>query len=183
MVYSTTHYFCEHCLDDHLHKRLWRRWVPLGKPTQGQLDWLKSAQTLLDAPGEAKGRHLLKLLPAGQSLEDPDLLLAVDQFPFTHLGTSLSGTDYLDLSTLIQCWSRGILCQDCPSCRAKAGFYVFEIGGSLLSGDAHWWGFCRSCASVLHRRRTGPDDSLSHWIGEFPKAKEALGRSLQTKKR
>jgi len=164
--------------------------VPLGKPTQFQLDWLKEAQTLLTiynsgeltscTCGEAKGRHLLKLLPCGQSLEDPDLLLAVDQFPFTYLGSPLSGTDYLDLDTLIRCWSRGILSQDCPQCHGVSSFHVFQIFGSILNAKASWWGFCRECGSVLNRHSTGANDTMSHWIGEFSKAKEAFGRSLQS---
>ena len=180
--HSTTGHYCRRCLSDRLSGRIWRRWVPLGKPTQIHLDWLEKAKELLSASADLKGRHLLGLLPPGQSFEDADLLLAMDQFPFTHLGTNLSGTDYLDLATLIRCWSRGILCQDCPQCQDRNGFHIFQIGGSLLSGVASWWGFCRNCQSVQKRDSTGYENGLSHWLGEFSKAYKLFGRSLRIKR-
>jgi hypothetical protein len=178
--YIRVRFLCEPCVREVFDGRMSRAWVPLGEPTEAQLQWLEEAKTLMGPKVDALrlGEHLLKLLPVEQDLEDPRLLKAVDQFPFTKLGTAQTGTNYLDLSVLLRCWSRGLLVADCPKCQASGGFYVYQISGSVLSGLAYVWGICRTCGQASTKASTGPQDNMSHWYDNFPKASRLFGRPL-----
>jgi hypothetical protein len=60
-----------------------------------------------------------------------------------HVGTSITGISYIPIGGLLLLWrDEELICQ-CPECDGKA--YIFQAGGSILSGNHSFTAICPEC--------------------------------------
>ena len=64
------------------------------------------------------------------------------------VGSTLTGGDYVPLGVWLLLWKEGCLIPRCPQCDAEA--YIFQAGGSLLSGGNSYTALCPACAKTFY---------------------------------
>jgi hypothetical protein len=94
-------------------------------------------------------------------LENEDLIIRTPEYFHVllerlFLGTTITGTTYLPLGVLLLLWrDRDLLCC-CPQCSSKS--YIFQAGGSLLSGSHSYSAICPECERVFCGRASSFQD-------------------------
>ena len=88
-------------------------------------------------------------------LKNQDLIIKDPQHFFIllhrlHVGTTISGVSFIPLGVLLLLWQEGHLIRSCPQCGSKS--YIFQAGGSALSGSHSFSAFCPECENVFCSR-------------------------------
>ena len=64
------------------------------------------------------------------------------------VGSTLTGGEYVPLGVWLLLWKEGHLISRCPQCDADA--YIFQAGGSLLSGGNSYTALCPACTKIFY---------------------------------
>jgi hypothetical protein len=64
------------------------------------------------------------------------------------VGSTLTGGDYVPLGIWLLLWKDGLMISHCPQCDAEA--YIFQAGGSLLSGRNSYTALCPACTRTFN---------------------------------
>ena len=64
------------------------------------------------------------------------------------VGSTLTGGNYVPLGVWLLLWKEGFMISRCPQCEAEA--YIFQAGGSLLSGGNSYTALCPACTKTFY---------------------------------
>ena len=88
-------------------------------------------------------------------LENHDLIIKTPEYfhillESFHVGTSITGISYIPIGGLLLLWKDEELICQCSECQGKA--YIFQAGGSLLSGRHSYSAICPECSKYFGGR-------------------------------
>ena len=64
------------------------------------------------------------------------------------VGSMLTGGNYVPIGVFLLLWEEGLLISHCPQCDAES--YIFQAGGSLLSGGNSYTALCPACTKTFY---------------------------------
>jgi hypothetical protein len=98
-----------------------------------------------------------------------------------HVGTSITGIAYIPLGVLLLLWrDEELICQ-CPECNGNS--YIFQAGGSLLSGDHRYTAICPECKRCFCGRASSFGEIYSpicSILKKYPNTETILKRRTTT---
>ncbi len=66
---------------------------------------------------------------------------------WSYIGSSYIGSRNIPLGLFLQLWQNDLCLGECPHCNGKA--YIFQAGGSILSGYYHYNAVCPACREIV----------------------------------
>ena len=88
-------------------------------------------------------RHLGLILGNRDRILHSPILAHVLTFAASFSVAYISGSGYLPMGALLELWDEGLMRAPCQKCSKE--IYLFQLGGSPLSGACSWWGICADC--------------------------------------
>ncbi len=120
-------------------------------------------------------------------IESSDTILKKEEFFFCEFGSAFLSMAYIakggsiPLGVLISLWQKGESMDTCSHCGGEV--YIIGAGGSPLSGQHKWWGYCGQCGTKKSGKKSTFGE-LWHPVVEmkekFPNEAKIQGVKLKT---